>query len=224
MKSLSAMMFFVLLSMTSNAFAQSQPAQSFLSTYPQLQPYVYQEPKSGFFLGLGISPVGILRDRMMFTANFFELHWIEDRYDVELLNASYAFTRAQTSEFQSTHFTFRASPKYRVIGPISVGPILGYEYVSFPSIGARIFQGGKMSEDSEPFSSGGWIYGLMVSETFKSGTDYLFKINELAYQETYSTTQTSRGWTYIYDDQQIQKDKTKISAGVVLMIEGSFLY
>jgi hypothetical protein len=206
-------------------WAQPAPPEGgFLETFPHLKPYVYEEPKSGFFLGLGLSPVGILGNSMMFSANFFELHWIRDRYDVELLNASYAFTRAETSEFQSTHFTFRTSWKYRFFGPISAGPLIGYEYVSFPGIGARIFQGGKIQPSSEPFSSEGWIYGAMVSETFKYEKDYLIKINELAYEETYSTTHTAQGWTYIYDDQSIQQDNSKIKAGTVIMIEGSFLY
>lgn len=197
--------------------------QSFLGTYPQLKNYIYEEPPSGFYLGLGISPIGILRDQMMFSANFFELHWIKDRYDIEILNAAYAMTRAQTAEFQSTHFTFRAAPKYRIYNMLSVGPLIGYELVSFPGVGAKIFRSPYIQPQSEPFSSRGWIYGTEFSETFHYGTN-LIKVSELAYQQTYSATSTAQGWTYRYDDAALQNDTSKIAAGTVFMVEFSFLF
>lgn len=186
--------------------------------------YVYEEPPTGFFLGLGASPLGILHDRMMFTGNFFELHWIKDRYDIEIINAAYSFTKAQTSEFQSTHFTFRASPKYRFFGVISIGPLIGYELVSFPDVGARIFRAPYIQPQSEPFSSRGWIYGVEVAQTFHYGKNNLFKITEAAYQQTYSATSTDHGWTYRFDDSALQDDTSKIAAGTVLLVEFSFLF
>jgi hypothetical protein len=198
--------------------------QSFLAVYPQLKNYVYEEPPTGFFLGLGASPLGLLHSRLMFTGNFFELHWIKDRYDIEILNAAYGFTKAQTSEFASTAFTFRASPKYRFFGNISGGPLLGYELVSFPDVGAKIFRSPFIQPQSEPFSSRGWIYGVEFSETWTWGKNSLFKLTEVFYQETYSATTTDHGWTYRYDDSSLQNDQSNIAASTVMMLELSFLF
>jgi hypothetical protein len=198
--------------------------QSFLGLYPQLKNYVYEEPPSGFFLGLGASPVGLLHNRMMFTGNFFELHWIKDRYDIEILNAAYSITKAQTSEFASTAFTFRAAPKYRFFGNISGGPLLGYELVSFPDVGAKIYRSPYIQPQSEPFSSRGWIYGLEFSETWNWSKGTLFKITEVFYQQTYSATTTDHGWTYRFDDANLQNDQSDIGPSTVMMVEFSFLF
>lgn len=197
---------------------------SFLDTFPALKNYVYEEPASGFYLGLGLSPIGLLRNQFMFTGNFFELHWIKDNYDIEILNAAYSSTRGQSSEFQSTHFTFRAAPKYKFFGPISAGPLVGYELVSFPGVGARIYRAPYIEPNSEPFSSRGWIYGGEISETFTYGKGYILKFNELFYQETYSVTSTIDGWDYRFDDQTVQNDRTNIAPGFVIMFEGNLLY
>lgn len=197
---------------------------SFLDLYPQLKSYLYQEPPSGLFVGLGLTPVGVLKNSFMFTGNFFELHWIKDRYDIEILDAAYGVTESQASEFQSTHFTFRAAPKYRFFGILSAGPLIGYELVSFPNVGARLFRSPKIQPSSEPYSARGFIFGAMLSETVSYKKDYLIKINELAYQETYSTSPPAGGWSYIYDDSNLQLDQSKISASTVFMLEISFLY
>jgi hypothetical protein len=196
----------------------------FLQEFSHLKPYIYEEPPTGLFLGVGVSPIGILADKFMFTLNFFELHWIKDRYDIEIFNAAYAFTKAQSSEFQSTHFTFRASPKYRVFGHFSIGPLLGYELISFSGIGTKIMRTPYITSNYEPFSSRGWIYGAEASQTFTYGKDYRIKVNALVYNETYSTKQTAQGWDYRFEDQLVQTDNSKIAAGTVTMFELSFLY
>ena len=160
----------------------------------------------------------------MFTGNFFELHWMKGNFDIEILNASYSMTRGQSSEFQSTQFTFRTAPKYKIFGPMSIGPLFGYELINFPGVGARIYRAPYIEPNSEPFSSRGWIYGGVASETFQYGKGYLLKIDELFYQETYSDTSTVNGWDYRFDDQAVQLDRTKIGPGFVLMFQASLLY
>ena len=206
-----------------SATAEAQATSPFLNAFPQLKPYVYEEPPSGFYLGVGLSPVGMLKDRFMLTLDMFQLHWMNEKWDVEILNASYSVTRAQSAAVQSTQFTARASAKYRFFKNFSVGPLIGYEFVSFPNITAQLRKGNLFSP-SEPFSSRGIIYGGMLTETFTMGKGYLLQINELAYKQTYSTTQTAEGWNYYYNDASIRNDPTQIEAGFVMMIEASFLY
>ena len=207
-----------------SATAEAQAASPFLNAFPQLKPYVYEEPPSGFYLGVGLSPVGLLKDRFMLTLDMFQLHWMNDKWDVEILNAAYSVTRAQSSAVQSTQFTARSTVKYRFFKNFSVGPLVGYEFVSFPNITAQL-QKGNLFSPSEPFSSRGWIYGGMLTETFKmGGGSYLLQINELAYKQTYSTSQTAEGWNYYYNDATIRNDPSQIQAGFVMMIEASFLY
>lgn len=205
--------------------ASSLPSgATFLEAYPHLKNYLYNEPESGFYLGLGISPVGVVKNSMLFTANFFSLHYIQDSLDIEILNASYGFTRQQDTEFESTHYTFRTSPKWRFFGVFSVGPVAGYELVNFPNVGARVIRGNLIQPQSEPFSANGWIFGGMLSQTFSYGKEYVLKLNEMFYQESYSTDPPKGGWTYIFDDQKVQYNKDNISAARVIMIEINFLY
>ncbi len=195
----------------------------FLGAYPSLKDYLFREPKSGFYLGLGVSPVAVLGERMMFTANFFELHWIKDNWDIEWLKASYGFTRAQTSRLQSSHFTLRAAPKYRLFGQVSLGPLLGYESVTFPGVKAVIYNNG-LNTDRQPFSNRGWIYGAVCSQNIVTEKGYVFKLNESVYRETYSTDRTPNNWKYVFMDSDLQADRKKIEAALVYMIEVSFLF
>jgi len=211
---------------TSSVPVAGPPSNSapFLETFPQLKDYLYEEPHSGFYLGHGGSPIGLIGSTYMFTVDIFGLHWIKDRYDIEGINISYGLGRGSSSEFTSQRFTFRAAPKYRVLGPISIGPLIGYELVTFPDVDARIFRGGFIEPNSEPFSGRGWIYGIAASQTFPYNKKYLFKLDESIYKENYSTKTTSEGWSYIYDDPKVQLDNSQIAAGTVMMIEASFLY
>ncbi len=199
--------------------------KSFLDTFPNLKQYVYQPPKSGFYLGMGLSPVGFAANRFIFTADFFQLHYLSENWDFELLNAAYGFTRAQSSEFESTNFTFHSSAMYRFSKTFSAGPLLGYEFVSFPNVGSHIVSPTTALEtNDQPFSSHGPIYGAMISETYPYKKNYLIQINEMAYQETYSTTRTAQNWIYLYDDSRISADHSLIGAQIVYMLGLSFLY
>jgi hypothetical protein len=210
-----------------NAQVATEPVtkdSSFLGSFPQLKDYVYQEPSSGFYLGFGASPIGLLKDRFMISANVFELHWIRDRWDIDILKFSFGFTRAQSSSVQSTQFTFRAAPKYRLFGNVSIGPLIGYELVSFPNITSKLQKDVNFTPFSEPFSSRGFVYGGEVSQTWKIGQSYLLQVSEVVYKQTYSTKQTAEGWNHIYDDAALRKDTNQIDANFVMMVEASFLY
>lgn len=202
----------------------ARPARAnIVQNYPNLKKYLFEEESSAFYLGFGISPLSVLNNRVYFTANIFQLQWLNRTWDLELLSASFGFTVGREDYSNSRHFTFRSSPKWRINELISIGPLLGFEFVSFPSLQARFFKDGLFSP-SEPFSSRGIIYGLSLSETFRFGDDYFLKLNQNIYQQTYSTTETSDGWTYLYDRADIQADRSPIKSSLVFMLEVSFLY
>ncbi|PWU19021.1 MAG: hypothetical protein C5B49_06405 [Bdellovibrio sp.] len=214
-------------SVTSSASSVSakshEPDVPFLESFPQLKDYIYQEPASKFYLGLGGSPLGILKDREMFTVNFFQFHYFGESWDFEIFNASFGFTHAQNATFQANYFTFRTTPKYRISEIFSIGPILGFEFVSFPNIGSHL-NNGQLETKEEPFSSRGAIAGVMLTETFKMGQKNLLQISQLAFKETYSTTQSPDHWHYIYDESSLNADPTLIGAGLLVMLEVSYLY
>ena len=195
----------------------------FLESFPHLKNYVYIEPRSGFFLGLGVSPIGILKDRTVFTANFFQIHYFSERWDFEIFNAAYGITRAESSTYQSNNFTLRSTLKMKIGKYFSLGPLIGYEFISFPNLGATLLKLPYQSPN-EPFSSRGLIYGGMLSQTFQFKEEYLIQINELAYQETYSNTKTPEGWNFQFNDPNVQGNPGLIGASFVSMIEVSFLF
>ncbi len=200
-------------------------AKSFLQKFPNLKQYVFKPPKSGFYLGMGLSPIGFASNRYIFAADFFQVHYLTANWDIELLNASYAVTRAQSSEFESDDFTFRSAAKYRITDTLSAGPLLGFEFVSFPKVGSHIVSPTTdLETKDQPFSSHGLIYGAMVSETYPYKKNYYIQINEMAYQETYSTTKTAQNWIYLYDDPSITGNHNLIGAQLVYMLGFSFLY
>src|SRR6185437_11023470 len=125
----------------------------FLEKYPHLRDNVYQEPDSHFYLGLSAGG-GLVQSRMYFSANFFQAHYISDQWDLELFSATYGQTTAQPSYAQSHNFVFRTVPKYRWNDFLSIGVLLGYEFVSFPNVSSTIY---KNTQETlpEPFSSSG---------------------------------------------------------------------
>lgn len=194
----------------------------FLETYPELKKYVYQEPHSGFYLGFGVVPVGVLKDRTLFAANFFQLHHISQRWDFQILSASYGVTRAQSPAYQSNNFVFTSSLKYKMGSLFSFGPLIGYEFVNFPNLDAKLLKA-PYETPYESFSSRGMIYGLVVSETFPY-KNYLIQINQIAYQETYSNTVTPEGWKYYYNNPEVRANPALVAPSLVMLIEISFLF
>lgn len=199
-------------------------APSITETYPHLADLTFKEPRSNFYLGFGLAPIGVLHGRTMFAINFFQLHWIRDYWDVEIMNASYGVTLAQPSYLESRHFQFRFSPKMRFFKMLSVGPLFGYEFVSFPGINTKIFKAPYGSQNYEPFSSKGPMYGAMLSETFTIWTDYILKLNQAYIFQTYSTQKTEDGWDYLYEKREIRTDKSSIEADTIILFELSLLF
>lgn len=215
MKKLLLGLFFVSLSVFANTTQE----------YPELKKFLFKEPKSDFLFGLGVSPIGIANNRFVLSVNFFEFHWRHEPFDVEIFKASFGFGYSQQSYAGSRTFTIRTSPKFTLFHFLSIGPLIGYEYVSFPDVKSTL-QYNQFATPTEPFSSLGLIYGAAVSETFPFQNDYLLKITQTVFQETYSTTQAGNGWTYVFEEPSLQNDpaRTQIKPSLVLMVDFSLLY
>ena len=194
----------------------------FMETFPGLKTYLYKEPPSNYFLGLGLSPVGVLKDRTVFTGDFFQLHYRGELWDLLLFNASYGVTRAQVATYQSNNFTFSTAAKMRVGRILSLGLLAGYEFVNFPNLNATLVKV-PYQTPLESFSSRGMIYGVIASQTFNYRS-YLLQINELGYQQTYSNINTAEGWTYYYDNKAVRANPALVGPGFVAMIKVSLLF
>lgn len=224
------------LMMTQKGFAANEPVvppaaaatsasseQSFLEKYPHLKQNLAPEPNANLYLGLSVGALGVLNNRMLFSANFFQLHYMTEYWDSEILSISYGATTGSPSYVQSNHFIFRSIPKYRINKLLSVGPLFGYEFVSFPEVSAVISNDGFQSKP-EPFSSAGLIYGLGFSENFSTDKGYQIKVNQVVYQQNYSTQDAGHGWRYLFDLRSLRTDPTPIKAGMLFLLEVGVLF
>ena len=218
-----AFLFFSLIGAGRPAHASSSSGNSFLDEAPSLKKFVFTEPEPVFYLGFGVSPLAIMRSKVGFSANIFQLHWLGEWMDWEIFSASFGMTLTESQTQRSRQFTFRTVPKLRVTSFLSVGPMLGVEFISFPDLPSQLYRNG-FATPSEPFSSKGLVYGAAVSETFAVGEKYLFKANQVVYRQSYSTSQADNNWSYIYADPALNKDQSLLSPSTVFMLEFSVLY
>jgi hypothetical protein len=202
----------------------SAQAITFEEEFPNLKKFVFSENKSNIFFGIGISPLGIVKNKAGFGLSIFQIHYIKGNLDWEMVNASFMSTASDVAETNFKSFTFRTAPKFKLFRILSAGPLLGIEFVNYPDISAKIGNGTFFTKP-EPFSSRGLIYGAALSETFNIGK-YTIKANQLLYKQNYSTTEAFvDGWNYYYEGRaDLNLDPTPIAGGWVFMLEFSFLY
>jgi hypothetical protein len=198
------------------------PEPPFLESFPHLSEYLFKEPTSPYYFGLGLTPIGVLKDKVMLEANFFQIHYIDETMNWEIFSASFGNTVAQTGLYQSNHFIFRSSPKFFIGSVVSVGPLVGYEFVSFPNVTARLYKAPYIAPH-EPFSSRGMIYGFMISQTFKYKSGHL-QVNEVVFKETYSVKETDQHWMYLFDQPELQANPDKIGPSTIMKVEISYLF
>jgi hypothetical protein len=201
----------------------ARAAESIVDTFPSLQKHVYSEKASNTYIGFGISPITIVNSKIGFSANIFQLHWIKNRYDFEIFSASYGLTMGQSSTSSNQFFVLRTAPKIRLFGSISIGPVLGLEFVNFSNLQAELNKNNQFTP-MQPFSALGAIYGVNVSENFALDRSYTLKINQIVYNETYSYSGTNNGWNYYFNSSAINTDPSPIKPSTVIVLEISLLY
>ena len=203
-----------------------------LHAFPNLQKFLYAERKTNLYFGFGVSPMTIQNNRIGFSGNLFQIHYISDPWDLEIFSASFGTTLAQQDYAKTRYFVLRTAPKFKLFRGVSVGPVGGAEFVSFPNLISRLQSPNtdpskrNYFTPEEPYSSWGLIYGVNLAETFPLGNNHLLKINEIVYRQTYPFETTSDGWTYFYknpQDSSTDPDRNLIKTGTVFLLEISFL-
>ena len=198
----------------------------FLAEFPGLTQFVHREPRSQFYFGFGVSPVGIVDNRIIHSFSAFQCHYIDGLLDFEMFNATIALSSVSKEGFSSSRqLAFRSSPKLLLFGFLSVGPLLGYEYVSFPDVTSRLVKG-SFATPYEPFSGQGLVYGAVVSQSFDFGDAYKIKLTQSLYRQTYDTHQTGTGWTHQFERRELEMDpdRTLIKPSLVFQLEVAFLF
>lgn len=197
----------------------------FLTQNPHLNQFIYQKHHSQIYLGMGITPIAMTDNRFVFAGSLFQLHYITDNLDIELLNFIVATSQAEDSMFTSYHFMIRTAPKFRVYKALSIGGILGWEYVTFPEVNKKEYKD-QYFTPLEPFSSHGPILGVILSQQFHYSKNYIIKLNQFLYRQFYSVEESTRGWKYWFEDVRIQEDpdKKEVSGGFVGGFEISILF
>ena len=205
-------------------FSTSLRAESVLDTYPGLRKFVSSERGTNLYFGFGINPFNLVNSKIGFSASLFQLHWIKDRYDIECFNASFgSFFGSKLGSEQ--FFLVRAAPKYRVFKNISIGPIIGMEFVHFPDVISQITRNNLYSPSTD-FSTVGAVFGATISQTFDIGyqKSNLLRVSESIFKETYSVKNTNNGWSYYYADNSLNADPGPIAPSLMLMLEVSYLF
>jgi len=197
----------------------------FLKEYPQLNKFIYEKPHSNIYLGIGITPLAMTDNRFIFSGSLFQLHYINHKWDIELLNISIGLNQAEDNTYSSYHFIIRTAPKMKVYKSLSIGAIVGWEFVSFPKVMKKEYKN-QYFTPMEPFSSTGAILGIILSQEFKYNKKYIIKINEFIYREFYSVDEAKYSWKYWFEDEQIEQDPDKkaIAPSFVGGLEISILF
>jgi hypothetical protein len=198
----------------------------FLEDYPHLNQYIFEEDDTGFHFGVGVSPVGFIDSHWTVGINFFQLHYMTENWDIELINTSIQLKRAKNFFSRSRHFVIRSGPKYRINKTLSIGAVVGMEFVEFPNVQTRLTNGFLFTEFDEPFSNIGAIYGIMASQVFHPWKEMSLRVNQVIYKQSYSALKTHKGWDFFFQEPSINADTSKdlIKPGVVILFEFSLMY
>jgi hypothetical protein len=191
----------VLLLCVSQHYAQAD----FLKDFPQLSDLTFREPGSPMRLGLSVTPVGIMKDKTFLAMSPLQVHWYSDFADWEVFSVWLGVSNARNKYADSRSFIARSVPKFRVLENLSLGPIVGYELVTFPEATSKIYKGRFFTPQEEPFSSRGWVYGGMLSLTFPMGSNVL-RVSPMYMVRTYPHKSLKDGWAFYYTNPDLQTD------------------
>jgi hypothetical protein len=197
----------------------------FLKENPSLNKFIYKKPHSNIYLGLGITPLAITDNRFILAGSLFQLHYIKNNWDFELFNISVGLNQAEESLYSSYHFIIRTAPKIKIYSNLSLGVILGWEFISFPNVNKKEYKN-QYFTPIEPFSTNGGILGIILTQEFKYYGKYIIQINEFIYREFYSVYEAKYSWKYWFEDDKIEQDPDRkaIAPSFVGGIEISILF
>lgn len=182
----------------------SQARAEFLEDFPQLNELVFKEPVSPIRLGASVVPIGIMKDKTFLGFSPLQAHWKSGWLDWEIASCWIGISNARNKYADSRSFFARTVPKFRILESLSIGPVVGYELITYPEIGSKIYKG-RWFTPAEPFSSRGVAYGGMISLSFPMGKQTL-RISPMYLARTYPYKSLKNGWAYIYTHPEVQTD------------------
>ena len=202
---------------------------SFMEEFPDLEKHLYQEEPTNIYFGIGLSPIGLQQNNsLIFSVELFQLHFINEWIDWELISFGIGKNSGSRQFAESVNYIIRMTPKWRVLSFLSVGVLVGYEFVSFPNLDVKLSKidqetRSKESTKLEHFSEGGLILGVSISELYSwnEGKNFI-KLNQQFYWQTYPTDVNSRGWEYDFTNEEFAADE--IEAGFVFVLEIALLF
>ncbi len=197
----------------------------FLKEYPNLNKFIYKKPHSNIYLGIGVTPLAMTDNRFILSGSLFQLHYINKTWDIELFNISLGVNQAENSNYSSYHFIIRTAPKIKIYKNLSLGGIVGWEFVSFPKVMKKEYKN-QYFTPMEPFSATGLVLGVIFSQEFKYYDKFTIKISEFIYREFYSVKEAKYSWKYWFEDEEIEQDPDKkaIAPSFVGGLEISILF
>lgn len=197
----------------------------FLEEFPHLEKHHFKEPKSELFYGMGLAPIGMMGTRLFLSANVFQIHQISPNFDWEIISASLGQVIGQEAFAKSMHFTIRTIPKYRIFDFLSIGPVLGHEFVRYSNVTARLYKNTYVTP-YDTLTAKGWIYGAVLSEMFKVAKDKYLKVNQLFFKQNFSVKESSFDWIYLYKNEELKVEDNLelIQPNWVIMLEFSYIF
>jgi hypothetical protein len=206
-----------------------------MKEYPELKKFRFEEPKAGIYLGVGASPIAMIGSKIMFSVNLFQVHYMSKLWDIEILSASIGQVITSNEFADSKHFTLKFSPKFILMnifetGTLSIGPVIGYEAVKFPSIKARKTRPGSngepLSTKYDVLTGSGMIFGGVMSETFSLRKGRKFKVSQYFYTQNYDVRATNKGLKYEYENPSVStpENLAEIEADSVFLLDFAYLF
>lgn len=180
--------------------AGAEPEIRLFEKHPALNKYLFEESPSRFTVGFGVTPVSLMKDKFYFGLNVFQVHWMSESVDWQILSAGVGFGFAQTGEARSRHASLRTAPMLRLMDFLSVGPVLGYEVLVFPNLQAKLRQDIAvlpLQSEPEPFSTHGIVLGVMASQRLPLEDGRTVRFSQILARQSYFTNRARReGWVY----------------------------
>ncbi len=190
----------------------------FISSHPLLKEHIFIEPPSNINLGIGLVPLGAVKNKLFIGLDVFQLNWTFSFIDWEILSTTIGFVFPQDNTVNAKYFLALTKPKIRISKKISIGLLAGYEFVIFPNLTSFIEKNNYVTPD-QPFSSSSFVYGFSASQYLSISNSYNLKISELFFKEHYSVEKTQSGWNFNFSKNSQAFDKATVAPSWVFLLE-----
>lgn len=182
---------------------EKQKDAALIREYPELKKFLFTPPRSNLYIGFGGSPIGLVGSKFMITASFFQLHYMDSFWDIELFNASFSKISAKNEFAEAKSFSVKMAPKINLFkifetGTLSIGAMIGIEATEFENILVQQKKNvrGRILKTSNliNLTTVGAIYGAVLSQSFKLKSGNIFRLSEYYYYQNHKIKNTKYDW------------------------------